>query len=92
VEFNALIFKPQENAQQGPIWPVWSVRLANLRLRHQASLFLSVRYCLAIPAHQWKHSLAVMNKSMLVPRLSLPNNHFPVAFWCIRCSAEILSY
>lgn len=57
VECNALIFKPRENAQQGPIWPVWAVRLANLRLRHQASLFLSVGYYLAIHARQWKHRL-----------------------------------
>lgn len=38
VECNTLLFKPWENAQQGPVWPVCAVRLANLRLRHQASL------------------------------------------------------
>lgn len=52
LECNALTFKPQENARQGPIWPVQAVRLANLRLRHQVSLFLSMRYCLVICVYQ----------------------------------------
>lgn len=42
VECNALIFKLQENAQQGPSWPVGAVRLARLSLRHQASFYSCV--------------------------------------------------